>query len=135
MFTDLRIKQEPTELTNRERTEKLAERLKREDEIYPGRRFDMSSYRPNSDHLSHGAQLGPTMVPMPAAHPPTPDQSPAAPTTPAIWNMKIHKASTVSTVGGGECHPLFLHHETPYLRGRYDCDFNLRRRSDLTLRV
>lgn len=106
VFADLRIKQEPMELTDRERTEKLAERLsKRDDEIHPGRRFDAGSYRPNSDHLPHGAQLGPT----PAADPPTPDQSPAAP---AMWNMKIHKARTVSTVGGGECHLLFLHHET-----------------------
>ncbi|XP_039301939.1 zinc finger protein chinmo isoform X1 [Solenopsis invicta] len=103
---DLRIKQEPVrikqELTDRERAEKLAERLsRRDDDVYPGGRgFDAGSYRPNSD-LSHGAQLGPTMVPMPAAHPPTPDQSPAAPPTPAMWNTKINKASTVSTVDGG----------------------------------
>lgn len=97
---DLRIKQEPVELTDRERAEKLAERLsRRDDEVYPGRGFDAGSYRPNSDHLSHKAQLGPTMVPMPAVHPPTPDQSPAAPTL-AMWNTKINKASTVSTVDG-----------------------------------
>lgn len=91
-------------MTDREKVEKLAERLSiREDDVYSGRRLDTGSYRPNSDHLSHGAQLGPTMVPMPAVHPPTPDQSPAAPTTLAMWNTKINKASTVSTVDGGEC--------------------------------
>lgn len=88
------------ELTDRERTEKLAERLsKRDDEIYPGRRFDAGLYRPNSDHLS---QLGPT----PAVDP-TSDQRErerSLPAAPAMWNMKLQKASTVSTVGGGECH-------------------------------
>ncbi|XP_036145751.1 zinc finger protein chinmo [Monomorium pharaonis] len=119
---DLRIKQEPMELTDRERTEKLAERLsRRDDEVYPGRRFDAGSYRPNSDHLSHGAQLGPTMVPMPAAHPPTPDQSPAAPTTPAsMWNMKINKAATVSTVDGGR------KLKCPYCERLYGYETNLR---------
>ncbi|KYN07673.1 Protein tramtrack, alpha isoform [Cyphomyrmex costatus] len=97
---DLRIKQEPVEI-DRERSEKLAERLsKRDDEAYPGRGFDAGLYRSNSDHLP-GAQLGPTMVPMPTVHPPTPDQSPAAPPTIAMWNTKINKASTVSTVDGG----------------------------------
>ncbi|XP_011868407.1 PREDICTED: protein abrupt isoform X2 [Vollenhovia emeryi] len=95
---DLRIKQEPVELADRERTEKLAERLsKRDDEIFLGRRFDAGSYRPNSDHLPQGA----SMMPKPAAHPPTSDQSSAASIPPTTWNMKIHKASTVSTVGGG----------------------------------
>lgn len=104
---DLRIKQEPVALTDRERAEKLAERLS--GEVYPGRGLDASSYGPNSDHLPHGAQLGPAMVPMPPAHPPTPDQKPA---TPAMWNTKINKASTVSTIDGGECYPLSLrHHE------------------------
>ena len=112
MFADLRIKQEPDlrikQETDRERAEKLAERLsKRDDEAYPGRGFDAGLYRSNSDHLA-GAQLGPTMVPMPAVHPPTPDQSPAAPPALAMWNTKINKASTVSTVDGGECHSLFF---------------------------
>lgn len=92
-------------LTDRERAEKLAERLA--GEPYPGRGFDASAYGPNSDHLPHGAQLGPVMVSMPPTHPSTPDQSPA-PTTPAMWNAKINKASTVSTIGG-ECHSLLLH--------------------------
>lgn len=108
------------ELTDRDRTEKLAERLtKRDDEIYLGRRIDAGSYRQNSDHLVHGAQLGSTM---PATHQPTSDQSSAAPTTTPIWNMKIHKARTVST-GGGECHPLFLitKHRVCVRR---DCDFS-----------
>ncbi|XP_011265985.1 zinc finger protein chinmo isoform X2 [Camponotus floridanus] len=90
---DLRIKQEPTALT--EKVDKLAERLS---EVYSGRGFDASSYGPNSDHLPHGAQLGPAIVaPIVPAHPPTSDRKP----TPAMWNTKINKASTVSTVDGG----------------------------------
>ncbi|CAL1683718.1 unnamed protein product [Lasius platythorax] len=99
---DLRIKQEPVALTDRERAEKLAERLS--GEVYAGRGFDASSYGSNSDHLPHGAQLSPAMVPMPATHPSTPDQKPA---TLAMWNTKISKASTVS-IDGGECHLLSL---------------------------
>jgi len=110
-------------LTDRERTEKLAERLsKRDDEIYRGRRFDAGlSHRSNSDHLSHGVQ-GPT----PAVDP-TSDQRETEKSLPAefaMWNMKIQRVSTVSTVGGGECHPLFFHHETSFLHEPRDCDFN-----------
>lgn len=90
MSTDLRIKQEP--VTDRERTEKLAERLS--SEACSGRGFDSSGA--NSDHLPHGAQLGPAMVPIPPAHPPTSDQCAA------VWNTKINRASTVCTVDGGE---------------------------------
>lgn len=92
-------------LTDRERAEKLAERLS--GEPYPGRPFDASAYGLNSDHLPHGAQLDPVMMSMPPTHPPTPDQSPV-PTTPAMWNAKINKASTVSTISG-KCHSFFLH--------------------------
>lgn len=100
---DLRIKQEPIAIT--EKVDKLAERLS---EIYPGRGFDASSYGPNSDHLPHGAQLGTAIVaPMAPVHPPTSDQKPARP---AMWNAKINKASTVSTVDGGEYHLLSLRH-------------------------
>ncbi|KAL0106755.1 hypothetical protein PUN28_015360 [Cardiocondyla obscurior] len=98
---DLRIKQEPMELVDRRenRPERLEERLSnRDDENHPERKFDVGSYRPNSDHL-HGPQLNP-MVSMSTTHRPTPDQSTAATTTTAVWNMKSHKASTVS-VGGG----------------------------------
>lgn len=89
---DLRIKQEPIAS---ERVDKLTERLS---EAYSGRGFDASSYGSNSDHLPHGAQLGSAIVaPMVPAHPPTPDQKPA---TPALWNTKISKASTVATIDG-----------------------------------
>ncbi|XP_072746649.1 zinc finger protein chinmo isoform X1 [Anoplolepis gracilipes] len=112
---DLRIKQEPVALTDRERAEKLAERLSGEG--YPGRGFDASSYGPNSDHLPHGAQLGPTMVPMPPSHPQTPDRKPA---TPAMWNTKINKASTVSTIDGGK------KLKCPYCDRLYGYETNLR---------
>lgn len=111
---DLRIKQEPMklirakhepmklirakqELTDGERTDMLAERLS--SEVYIGRGFDASSYTPNSGHLQHGSQLGPSIVPLPPAHPPTPDLSPAPP-TPATWNARINRAGTVSTPDG-----------------------------------
>lgn len=105
---DLRIKQEPVALNDRDRGEKLAERLS--GDVYPGRGFDAGSYGTNSDHLPHEAQLGP-MVSMPPIHPPTPDQSraPVSIVTSAVWNTKINKASTVTTIDGGECHPLSLH--------------------------
>ncbi|KAG5329357.1 LOLAL protein, partial [Acromyrmex heyeri] len=120
---DLRIKQEPDlrikQETDRDRAEKLAERLsKRDDEAYPGRGFDAGLYRSNSDHLP-GAQLGPTMVPMPAVHPPTPDQSPAAPPALAMWNTKINKASTVSTFPGRKL-------KCPFCERLYGYETNLR---------
>lgn len=79
-------------LADRESAEKLAERLS-------GRVYDMGSYGPNSDHLPHGAQLGPAMLPMPPTHPPTPDLSPA-PNPPSMWKTKISRAGTVSTPDG-----------------------------------
>lgn len=85
-------------LTDRERAEKLAERLS--SEVYGGRGYEAGSYGPNSDHLPHGAQLGSALVPMPPAHPPTPDLSPALATGAGVWNAKINKASTVSTPNG-----------------------------------
>ncbi|KAL2713091.1 zinc finger protein chinmo isoform X2 [Vespula squamosa] len=93
---DLRINQERMILTDRERAEKLAERLS--SEVYSvGRGFE--GYCPNSDHLQRGAQMGSAMVSIPSAHPLTPDLSPA-PTTPAMWNTKMNKAGTVSTPEG-----------------------------------
>lgn len=85
-------------LSDRERADKLAERLS--GEVYSGGRgFDGAYYGSNSDHMQHGAQMGPAMAPLPPAHPPTPDLSPAA-TTPAMWNTKINKAGTVTTPDG-----------------------------------
>lgn len=77
-------------LTDRERTEKLMERLS--SEACSGRGFDSSA---NTDHLPHGAQLGPAMVAIPSAHPSASDQCPN------VWS-KISRARTVSTVDGGE---------------------------------
>lgn len=95
---DLRIKQEPVAMTDRERAEKLAERLS--SEVYTGGRgFDSGHYGSNSDHMQPGGQIGPPMVRLPLAHPPTPDLSPA-PTNPAMWNTKMKKAGTVSTPHG-----------------------------------
>ncbi|XP_076249640.1 chronologically inappropriate morphogenesis [Calliopsis andreniformis] len=114
---DLRIKQEPVALTDRERADKLAERLS--GEVFSGGRgFDGSYYGSNSDHLQHGAQMGPAMVPLPPAHPPTPDLSPAA-TTPAMWNTKINKAGTVSTPDGKKL-------KCPFCERLYGYETNLR---------
>nr|XP_050852860.1 zinc finger protein chinmo isoform X3 [Vespula vulgaris] len=90
---DLRINHERMLLTDRERAEKLAERLS--SEVYSGGR-GFEGYCSNSEHLQRGAQMGSAMVSIPPAHPPTPDLSPA-PTTPAMWNTKMNKAGTVST--------------------------------------
>lgn len=85
-------------MTDRERAEKLAERLS--GEVYTGGRgFDSGHYGSNSDHMQPGGQIGPPMVRLPLAHPPTPDLSPA-PTNPAMWNTKMKKAGTVSTPHG-----------------------------------
>ncbi|XP_024937481.1 zinc finger protein chinmo isoform X2 [Cephus cinctus] len=114
---DLRIKQEPVALTDRERTERLAERLS--GEIYTGRGVEAGTYGPPADHVHHGAQLGPSMGgPMPPAHPPTPDLSPA-PTTPAMWNTKINKAGTVSTPDGKKL-------KCPFCERLYGYETNLR---------
>ncbi|XP_076748636.1 chronologically inappropriate morphogenesis [Xylocopa sonorina] len=114
---DLRIKQEPVALTDRERAEKLAERLS--GEVYQGARgFDGGHYAPNSDHVQHGGQVGHAMVPLPPAHPPTPDLSPA-PTTPAMWNTKINKAGTVSTPDGKKL-------KCPFCERLYGYETNLR---------
>lgn len=84
-------------LTDRERAEKLAEKLS--SEVYSGGR-GFEGYGSNSEHLQRGApQMGSAMVSIPPAHPPTPDLSPA-PTTPAMWNTKMNKAGTVSTPEG-----------------------------------
>lgn len=107
---DLRIKQEPATLNDRdnardrdrerdrERIDKLAGRLSAD--VYPsiGRNFESASYG-NPEHLQHGASLCAGIAPLPPAHPPTPDLSPAQP-TPAMWNSKINKAGTVTTPDG-----------------------------------
>ncbi|XP_060818497.1 zinc finger protein chinmo isoform X1 [Bombus pascuorum] len=114
---DLRIKQEPVAMTDRERAEKLAERLS--GEVYSGGRgFDSGHYGSNSDHIQHGGQVGHAIVPLPPAHPPTPDLSPA-PTTPAMWNTKINKAGTVSTPDGKKL-------KCPYCEKLYGYETNLR---------
>ncbi|KZC09234.1 Protein bric-a-brac 2 [Dufourea novaeangliae] len=114
---DLRIKQEPVALTDRERAEKLAERLS--GEVYTGGRgFDGGHYGQNSDHMQHGGQMGPAIVPLPPAHPPTPDLSPA-PTTPAMWNTKINKAGTVTTPDGKKL-------KCPFCERLYGYETNLR---------
>ncbi|XP_076665496.1 chronologically inappropriate morphogenesis isoform X2 [Andrena cerasifolii] len=114
---DLRIKQEPVALTDRERADKLAERLA--GEVYPGGRgFDSGHYGANSDHLQHAAQMGSALVPLPPAHPPTPDLSPA-PTTPAMWNTKINKAGTVTTPDGKKL-------KCPFCERLYGYETNLR---------
>lgn len=98
---DLRIKQEPVAMTDRETTDKLAERLSsvKLKAYSGGSGFDGGHYGSNSNHIQHGAQVGHAIVPLPPAHPPTPDLSPA-PTTPAMWNTKICKAGTVTTPDG-----------------------------------
>nr|XP_012146757.1 PREDICTED: protein bric-a-brac 1 [Megachile rotundata] len=114
---DLRIKQEPVALSDRERAEKLAERLS--GEVYSGGRgFDSGHYGSNSDQMQHGGQVGHAMVPLPPAHPPTPDLSPA-PTTPAMWNTKINKAGTVSTPDGKKL-------KCPFCERLYGYETNLR---------
>ncbi|XP_011631084.1 zinc finger protein chinmo-like isoform X2 [Pogonomyrmex barbatus] len=94
--------------------EKLAEKLSnREDEVYPGRGgFDADSYGPNSDRLPHGAQLGSSMVPIP----PIPD-----PVALVMWNAKINKASTVSTIDGADSRL-----KCPFCERLYGFESNLR---------
>ncbi|XP_035726300.1 zinc finger protein chinmo-like isoform X2 [Vespa mandarinia] len=112
---DLRIKQEPVVLTDRERAEKLAEKLS--SEVYSGGR-GFEGYGSNSEHLQRGAQMGSAMVSIPPAHPPTPDLSPA-PTTPAMWNTKMNKAGTVSTPEGKKL-------KCPFCERLYGYETNLR---------
>ncbi|KAK0075201.1 hypothetical protein PV326_011784 [Microctonus aethiopoides] len=90
---DLRIKQEPMTLTDRERVEKLAERLS--GEVFSSNRgFETSNYGMISDQKQNVAPFNHGIISL--AHPPTPEHSPA-PSTPARWNSKINKAGTVST--------------------------------------
>ncbi|KAI4479986.1 hypothetical protein M0804_010725, partial [Polistes exclamans] len=93
---DLRIKQEPMALTDREQAETLAERLS--SEVYSGDR-GFEGYCTNSKLLLRGAQMGSAMLSIPPAHPPTTDIKPAL-SSPAMWNTKINKAGTVSTPEG-----------------------------------
>lgn len=95
-FLDLRIKQEPMTLTDRERVEKLAERLS--GEVFSSNRgFETSNYGMISDQKQNVAPFNHGIISL--AHPPTPEHSPA-PSTPARWNSKINKAGTVSTPDG-----------------------------------
>nr|XP_050852859.1 zinc finger protein chinmo isoform X2 [Vespula vulgaris] len=112
---DLRINHERMLLTDRERAEKLAERLS--SEVYSGGR-GFEGYCSNSEHLQRGAQMGSAMVSIPPAHPPTPDLSPA-PTTPAMWNTKMNKAGTVSTPEGKKL-------KCPFCERLYGYETNLR---------
>ncbi|XP_011305548.1 transcription regulator protein BACH2 isoform X2 [Fopius arisanus] len=111
---DLRIKQEPMMFSDRERAEKLAERLS--GEVYSGGRgFDATNYALSGEHnkggvgFNQGASL---------AHPPTPDLSPAPP-TPARWNSKINKAGTVTTPDGKKL-------KCPFCDRLYGYETNLR---------
>lgn len=91
------MKQEPVSIIDREKDEKIIDRLT--NEVYSGRGFEIGSYNTTADHLQHGVQLGPSMASLPPVHPPTPDLSPVPP-TPAMWNSKINKVGTVSTPDG-----------------------------------
>lgn len=92
----MRIKQEPVTLTDRDRTDKLAERLV--NEVYSsGRGFDTGNYAVPGDQKQNITQFNQVIGQL--AHPPTPDLS-LAPTTPARWNSKINKAGTVTTPDG-----------------------------------
>ncbi|XP_066585665.1 LOW QUALITY PROTEIN: zinc finger protein chinmo [Prorops nasuta] len=113
---DLRIKQEPVAMSDRDSAEKLAERLS--GEVYSsGRKFDGGSYGSNSDHAQQRGQMGQGIAPLPPAHPPTPDLSPAP--TPAMWNSKINKAGTVTTPDGKKL-------KCPYCERLYGYETNLR---------
>ncbi|XP_011335937.2 zinc finger protein chinmo isoform X1 [Ooceraea biroi] len=104
---DLRVKQEP--VTDRERTEKLAERLS--SDACSGRGFDSGSCGANSDHLPHGTQLGSAMVP--SVQPPATDQCPV------VWNTKINKASSINVDGGRKL-------KCPFCERLYGYETNLR---------
>ncbi|XP_033229702.1 zinc finger protein chinmo [Belonocnema kinseyi] len=112
---DLRIKQEPVALTDRERADKLAERLS--NEAY-SRGFEAGNYGNTTDHLQHGVQMSAGMTSLQPAHPPTPDLSPALP-TPAMWNSKINKAGTVTTPDGKKL-------KCPFCERLYGYETNLR---------
>ncbi|XP_014598675.1 PREDICTED: protein abrupt [Polistes canadensis] len=112
---DLRIKQEPMALTDREQAETLAERLS--SEVYSGDR-GFEGYCTNSKLLLRGAQMGSAMLSIPPAHPPTTDIKPAL-TSPAMWNTKINKAGTVSTPEGKKL-------KCPYCEKLYGYETNLR---------
>ncbi|XP_034949474.1 zinc finger protein chinmo isoform X2 [Chelonus insularis] len=112
---DLRIKQEPLVMTDRERTEKLVERLS--GEVYPaGRVYEPSSYELVGDHKHNLTPFSQGSAPL--THPPTPDLSPA-PTTPARWNSKINKAGTVTTPDGKKL-------KCPFCDRLYGYETNLR---------
>ncbi|XP_015186627.1 PREDICTED: protein tramtrack, alpha isoform [Polistes dominula] len=112
---DLRIKQEPMALTDREQAETLAERLS--SEVYSGDR-GFEGYCTNSKLFSRGAQMGSAMLSIPPAHPPTTDIKPAL-SSPAMWNTKINKAGTVSTPEGKKL-------KCPYCEKLYGYETNLR---------
>ncbi|XP_043495802.1 zinc finger protein chinmo [Polistes fuscatus] len=112
---DLRIKQEPIALTDREQAETLAESLS--SEVYSGDR-GFEGYCTNSELLQLGAQMGSAMLSIPSAHPPTTDITPAL-ASPAMWNTKISKAGTVSTPEGKKL-------KCPYCEKLYGYETNLR---------
>lgn len=92
----MRIKQEPVTLTDRERAEKLAERLSGE-VFASSRNFETGNYGLVGDHKQNVTPFNHALRPL--AHLPTPALSPAT-TTPPRWNSKINKAGTVSTPDG-----------------------------------
>ncbi|XP_051169269.1 zinc finger protein chinmo isoform X1 [Leptopilina boulardi] len=113
---DLRVKQEPVSIIDREKDDKIIDRLT--NDVYSGRGFDIGSYSTTTDHLQHGVQLGPSMASLPPVHPPTPDLSPVPP-TPAMWNSKINKVGTVSTPDGKKL-------KCPFCERLYGYETNLR---------
>ncbi|XP_012272922.1 zinc finger protein chinmo isoform X2 [Orussus abietinus] len=115
---DLRIKQEPMAISDRERAEKLVERLS--GEVYSGdrRRFEAGSYGSPGEHYPHGVQMGTGMVPLPPTPQPTSDLNPT-PTTPAMWNSKVNKAGTVTTPDGKKL-------KCPFCERLYGYETNLR---------
>ncbi|XP_044592566.1 zinc finger protein chinmo isoform X1 [Cotesia glomerata] len=112
---DLRIKQEPTMVIDRDSSDKLIE--KSSGEVYlGGRGFDTSNYGLVNDHKLNITPFKQSTVSL--SHPPTPDLSPA-PTTPARWNSKINKAGTVSTPDGKKL-------KCPFCDRLYGYETNLR---------
>nr|XP_046471088.1 zinc finger protein chinmo isoform X2 [Neodiprion pinetum] len=114
---DLRIKQEPGLLTDRERAERLAERSSGESYGGRGGGGESAAYSTQGDHLGQHQGCG-NLAPIPPPHPPTPDLSPA-PATPATWNSKINKAGTVTTPDGKKL-------KCPFCERLYGYETNLR---------
>lgn len=112
MIADLRIKQEPVIVTDRESSDKLVE--KSSGEVYlGGRGFEATNYGLVNEHKLNITSFKQSAVQL--SHPPTPDLSPA-PTTPARWNSKINKAGTVSTPDGKSYTIYILTNSNSYIK-------------------